>query len=173
MNKLAKFLLAATAFAPSLLIYALVSASNSEYGDSAIFLGFFALLVSLCVFFLCFSKIKLESLPYRASTVEPADKEVFSLLLVYLLPLLTVDLSIYNWEAWILIAFFFCVVVSTSYGYYFNPLLVLFGYHFYKIAESDGVPHVLITRRRIYKTGELLHVCGLAEYILIEKSPPD
>ena len=104
--------------------------------------------------------------------METADNEGFGLLLVYVLPLITRDLAVYNWYEWILVTFLFCLIVATSYGYHFNPLLIFMGYHFYKVTESEGMPHVLITRRRIYKTGEQLEVARVTEYVLIERKPP-
>ena len=173
MSKIAKFLLAVTAFAPVLLTYAVVSVFNCEYWHAAFFLVTCGLLVLMCYSLLRFAKSHLQSKTYRAATVETADNEIFGLLLVYLLPLITRDLAIYNWPSWILVTLFFCFVVATSYGYHFNPLLVFLKYHFYKVAETDGMPHILITNRRIHKTGETLDVGELAEYVLIEKKPPD
>ena len=82
-------------------------------------------------------------------------------------------MATYNWFEWILVTLLFCLIVATSYGYHFNPLLIFFGYHFYKVTETGGMPHILITNRRIYKIGETLDVARLAEYVLIEKKPPD
>lgn len=169
MSKLAKLLLATTAFAPVLLIYAAVSAVDKHFCQAAVFLSACAALVILCDSLLCWAETRLQSRSYCAAAVETADNEVFSLLLVYALPLITRDLSSYNWNAWVLVAFLFCLVVATSYGYHFNPLLVFFGYHFYKVKEAAGIPHILIARRRIYKTGEELDVVRLTEYVLIER----
>ena len=110
---------------------------------------------------------------YHTETVETADHEIFGLVLIYLLPLITRDLVNYNWLVWILVTLIFCLVVATSYGFHFNPLLVFLGYHFYRVTEKGGIPHVLIANRRIYKTGETLNVARLSEYVLIEKKPPD
>ena len=173
MGKLAKFLLAATAFAPVLLTYAAVSLINCDYWYAAAFVAGCVLLVLLCVSLLHFAKSHLQSRSYRATTIETADNEVFGLLLIYLLPLITRDLVTYNWLAWILVTLLFCLVVATSYGFHFNPLLVFLGYHFYRVTETDGMPQVLIANRRIYKTGETLDVARLADYMLIEKKPPD
>ena len=173
VGKLAKFLLAVTAFAPVLLTYAMVSAINCKHWHAAAFVAGCVLSVLLCVVLLRFAKSRLQSRVYRTATVETSDNEVFGLLLIYLLPLITRDLATYNWLAWILVTLVFCLVVATSYGYHFNPLLVFLDYHFYKVAEADGISHVLITKRRIYKTGEILRVSRLAEYLLIEKKPPD
>ena len=173
MGKLAKFLLAVTAFGPVLLTYAMVSAINRERLHAAAFVAGCVLLVLLSVALIRFAKTRLQSRVFHATSVETSDNEVFGLLLIYLLPLITQDLATYNWLAWILVTLVFCLVVATSYGYHFNPLLVFLGYHFYKVTEGHGMPHVLITKRRIYKTGENLNVSRLAEYLLIEKKPPD
>ena len=172
MSRLAKLFLAITAFAPALLTYAAISAINCDYWHAVVFVAGCVLLIFVCVGLLCFAKSSLQSRTYCTATVETADGDVFGLLLVYLLPLITRDLSTYNWLAWVIVTFVFCLVVSTSYGYHFNPLLVFLRYHFYKVTETDGLPHVLITRRRIYKTGETLEVARLAEYVLIEKKAP-
>lgn len=173
MGKLAKLLLAITAFAPVLLTYAAVSIINCEYWHATVFVAACVLLVFSCVGLLRFAKNRLQSRNYRTATVETADNEIFGLLLIYLLPLITRDLAAYNWLAWILVTLLFCLIVATSYGYHFNPLLIFLRYHFYKVTETDGMPHVLITNRRIYKMGETLDVARLAEYVLIEKKPPD
>ena len=143
---------------------------NDKYLCATIFVAICVLLVLVCVSLLNFAKSQLRSRPYYTTTVEIADREIFSLLLVYLLPLITRDLADYNWPAWFVVTFFFCLVVATSYGYHFNPLLVLLGYHFYKVTEKHGMPHILITRRCIYTKGEELKVVRLAPYILIEKT---
>lgn len=172
MSTLAKVLLALTAFAPVLLTYAAVSAMNCEYVHAVTFVITCIVLVLVCAGLLRFARTRLQSRPYRTTTVETADNEVFGLLLVYVLPLITRDLAAYNWYAWILVTLLFCLVVATSYGYHFNPLLIFLRYHFYKVTESEGMPHVLITRRRIYQTGEVLEVGRVTEYVLIEKGPP-
>lgn len=172
MGKLAKLFLAFTAFAPALLTYAAVSIINCDYRYAAIFLVACAALVLVCVGLLRFARSRLQPRTYRPATIETADNEVFGLLLVYLLPLIIRDLATYNWIAWVLVTFVFCLVVAAGYGYHFNPLLVFLGHHFYKVAERDGMPHVLVTKRRIYKLGETLDVARLAEYVLIERKPP-
>ena len=173
MGKLAKFMLATTAFGPVLLTYAGVSVLNGAYCHAAAFVAACVALVALCATMLRFAKNRLQPRSYTTATVETADNEVFGLLLIYLLPLITRDLATYNWFAWILITVLFCLVVAVGYGYHFNPLLVFLRYHFYKVTETNGISHVLITKRRIYRTGERLDVARLAEYVLIEKTPPD
>lgn len=169
MSKLAKFLLAVTAFAPVLWMYAVVSFLNSNYLYTAVFSVGSIPLVLICERLLNCAKNQLQSRKYYTTTIETADGEILSLLLIYLLPLITRNLATYNWLAWLAVTFFFCFVVTASYGYHLNPLLVIRGYHFYKVTEKNGISHILITKRRIYTSGENLRVVRLAEYVLIEK----
>ncbi len=150
-----------------------LSAINYDYWVSIAFVVVCVTLVGVCVVLLRFAKTNLESYNYRTSFVETIDNEIFGLLLIYLLPLITKDLETYNWAIWILVTLLFCFIVAVSYGFHFNPLLIFLGYHFYKVTESGGVTYVLITNRRIYKTDETLNVSSLTEYVLIEKKPPD
>ncbi|MXX87027.1 MAG: hypothetical protein F4Y71_11265 [Acidobacteria bacterium] len=170
MSRLARFLLAATAFAPALLTYSVVSLMNADYRDAAVFLAVCLGLVLACDGLMQFGTRRLATRSYETATVETADGEVFGVLLVYLLPLITRDLATYNWVVWILVTSLFCLVVAASHGFHFNPLLIFLQYHFYKVTEQGGIPHVLITRRRIYKLGESLTVARLGDYLLVE--PP-
>ena len=171
MSKLLKCVLAATAFGPVLLVYAMVSLMNGNYCSAVIFLALCILLVLICDGLMQFGMRYLSTRSYTTATIETADSEVFSFLLVYLLPLITRDLATYNWVAWILVTSMFCLVVATSYGFHFNPLLVLLGHHFYKVTEKDGIPHTLIAKRRFYRSRETLCVGRIADYVLIEKKP--
>ena len=172
MSKFVKLFLALTAFAPAFLTYAGVSALNREYCHAIWFLFICAVLVVLCIDVLSVAKTRVQSRSFHAANVETVDNEVFGFLLVYLLPLITRDLATYNWSVWVLVTLLFCLVVAVGYGYHFNPLLNLLGYHFYRVTEPEGMPHVLITRRRIYRTGEELIVARLTDFVLLEKAPP-
>ncbi len=119
-----------------------------------------------------FAKKNLSTRCYKTKTVETADQEVLSFLLIYVLPLITRDLEDFNWIVYLFIVFFYCFVVVSSYGFHFNPLLTSLGYHFYKVTEEDGMPHVLIAKRHIRRTGESLAVGRLGPYLLIEKGVP-
>lgn len=171
MSPPAKFLLAATSFAPIFLTYAIVSAFNGDYLLALPFVCVCAALMFVCDHLLRVAVTELQSRSYRTDTVKPADRDAFNLLLIYLMPLVVRDLSTYSWPAWFLVSGIFCFIAAVSYGYHFNPLLSLMGYHYYKVSQKGSIPHVLICRRRIYVTGEQLQVGLLADYVLIEKRP--
>jgi len=168
MGGLARFFLAATAFAPIFLVYAIVSAFDHEYCHVLAFFSICAFLTGTCLLLIKLTKSHMSEDNFETRTVETADGENLSLILVYLLPLITNELNLYYWTEWAVIAVFICLIVSRSYGYHFNPLLSMFGYHFYKVAGKEGIPHILINRRRIYNKGENLKVIEISGYTLIE-----
>lgn len=170
ISNLAKLLFGLSGFAPILFVYALVLLFSCEYCTSAI-------LFSSCIFLIAIYKCILKKVKqdqtntFCTETVEPADKDVFTLLLVYLLPVITRDLATYDWRIWILVTGLFCMVMFVfSYGYPFNSLLlVVFRYHFYKITEKNEIPHILITKRSISNAKNNLKVIDLTDYVLLER----
>lgn len=169
MSKLAVFLMTATAFAPALLVYAWLWAAQCYYLEALYSVTACVVLVFLCLGLLAYARKNLQVIEYTPKSIETADSETMNFLLIYLMPLITRDLAMYNWHVWIVIAIIFCFVVSTSYSYHFNPLLVIFRYHFYKVSDKEGMSYVLITRRRLVKANEELRVVRLSEYVLIGK----
>ena len=169
LSKLAVILMAATAFAPAFLVYALVWVMHGCYWKAVFFAGLCFGLVGLCLFLMAQAEKKLTRRSYTPISISTADSEVMNFLLIYLLPLITRDLATYNWFAWIVIALIFCVVVATSYSYHFNPLLVLCGYHFYKVSDKEGMSHVLITKKRLFRANDDLTVGMLSEYVPYSK----
>lgn len=170
MSRWAKFFLTATAFAPVLLVYSGVSLIHGAYCMAAGYFVVFMALLLVCLTIMSFFTQSLPPRNYVTKSVETADQEVLSFLLIYLLPLISKDLTNYNLAIWFIIALFYCFVVTTGYGFHFNPLLTFFGYRFYKVTEENGLPYVLIARRRIYRLGETLTVVALTDFILVEKS---
>lgn len=170
MSLLARLLLTLTGFAPILVVYAIVAVFDADYLPAALCTLVAYTLALVCKALLNYMARALAGRRYTTESVEPADSEIVSFLLIYLLPLVFRNLSEYDWLAWSTIVLLFCVLVAMSYGYHFNPTMVCFGFHFYKVREADGVPHLLVTRRMVYKTGEELSVIKLSAYLLLERS---
>jgi len=169
MSRFTRFFLASTALSPVLLVYAAIAVFDKNWINLAWSLGVFAFLFGLFFILIFWIPVYLQRQNYTADTVEVADKENLQFVLIYLLPIITQDFADQNWIALTIVAIFICLVVATGYGYHFNPILTFLGYHFYKVTEKNGLPHVLITRRRIYKTSEKLRVVSIMDYILIEE----
>lgn len=168
LSRVARFLLTASAIAPVGLSYAWVAYTQ---GDMTVVL--IAALVSFVtlvsgLLMLWYSRVNLEPMDFRPQSIEPADSEPLGFMIFYTLPLFTDRVASLNWAAWIPIVGMFSLVVWSGYGYHFNPLLSIVGWHFYKVTSSDGVTYVLVTRRHIRSASEALKVGQLTEYILLD-----
>lgn len=77
--------------------------------------------------------------------VEDSNASYLSMYLGYFF----VGLSIGNWQQLILIYLIIYVFTYVSQAQYFNPILLLFGYRFYKIKTITGTNLHIITDKRI------------------------
>ena len=68
----------------------------------------------------------------------------------------------------VLLVFF--LAIWTTHAYHFNPLLVVFGYHFYEVTNEGNVTYVLITRSTLRATSGVTAVRELTDYILLDAS---
>lgn len=167
LSTLARVLLTMTSMAPVGLVYAWAAYTQNSSDVAILIAVASALLVPVCIAIMRFAKYKLESFHITIEAIEPADRENTSFLLLYLLPLFTDKFDTLNWSVWVPILAIFALMTSSGYNYHFNPLLSLFGWHFYRV-ESDGVSYVLITRRHLRSVVGRTMVCQLTEYILLE-----
>lgn len=170
MSRVAKFMFAATSVAPALLTYALVALWMREFVTAGV-------LAVIAVVFLAFSygmlkcmKRNLERMDFKVKSVEVADHESMSLLLVYILPLLRPHFEFAEIDplTWIVVPVVLVLLMSTGYGYHFNPLLNMLGWHFYKVGTPEGVNYVLITKKRIRNVKKTTKIGMLTEYIVID-----
>ena len=100
------------------------------------------------------SENNLETMPIEIRSVKPADKEVTTFLIAYILPFL----NIYNPNIWvkIVIVSVLYLTILTSSNYHFNPILSLCGYHYYEITLELNMKgrvylysYVLMTKKTI------------------------
>lgn len=104
----------------------------------------------------------------KATTVEAADRENLGFLLLYILPLFTADFADFNWHILMPAIMIVGFVVATGYSYHFNPLLGLFGWHFFKIGTNEGVSYILITKKQLKNASKPIQVGQLTEYMLLD-----
>ncbi len=168
LNWFAKLQLTSTAIAPVLLTYAWVAYRTCAYRQALVLILTCTALVTVCLIMLSGCKKNLERVPFSMISAEAADRENIGFLLLYLLPLFTSSFSALNWQVWIPAIAIFAAVVGTGYGYHFNPLLGLMGWHFYKVGTKEGVTYVLITKKHLRNTTETIEVGQLTEYIVLD-----
>ena len=168
LNRLAKLLLTCTSLAPIALVYAWVLYTGGNiFGAAMLFIGAVVLVV-LMLILLNYSKTHLERSSFKVTSIEAADREYITFILLYLSPLFTAEFGDLNLDILIPTLLIFLLVISTGYGYHFNPLLGLLGWHFYKVTTKEGVIYVLITKKELRTAKHCLTVGELTEYVVID-----
>lgn len=170
LTRVARLALTATAIAPVGFTYAAVAALNDYYGTMIILMVGSALLVRVCVWLLDAMKGKNASSPleHPITSVEPADRENTAIILLYLMPLFTADFDQLNWLVWVPTLLVFSVIAMTSHSYFFNPLLGLFGWHFYRVGTPENVTRLLISKQTIRKGDRKIIGIELSDYVILD-----
>ncbi|WP_439470360.1 hypothetical protein [Brevundimonas sp.] len=168
INVGARVLLTATALAPVGFTYAWVAYIQDMHKAAFIIAAVSVSLMVICLLVTGAAKASLSATDFRAQSIEAADHENTAFLLLYVMPLFTSQFRSLEWEFWVPTALIFVLITATGYNYHFNPLLGLFGWHFYKVESSEGVTFVLITKRQIRSNKESMKVGQLTEYILLD-----
>jgi hypothetical protein len=70
--------------------------------------------------------------------------------------------------AWLVAGAMLLFVLWSTHALQVNPVLGLFGFHFYEIESIDGVTYLLISRRKISNVMSVRQVVQLSEYGLLE-----
>ena len=167
-NTLAKLMLTGTALAPVALVYAWVLYADGKCDYALYLVGASVVLVIVMLWLLKYSKTHLERSQFKVTSIEAADREHITFILLYLSPLFAAEFGDLNWNVLIPTLIVFLLVISTGYGYHFNPLLGLLGWHFYKVSTEEGVSYVLITKKELRSAKQCLTVGQLTEYIVID-----
>lgn len=181
LNKAAKLTLVATSLAPICLTLWFIEFSQAWEAKLSFWqnvtthwqAGWFYLFATAVMSLLCFllvwlSSQKLEKLPVKIKAVNTVDQEIVGFLLVYLLPLINQTTHTISLSVLIFIAVIFFFIVQNSHAYHFNPLLGVFGYHFYEVTIEGDITYVLITRQNIADCKSISHVVQLTEYMILE-----
>jgi hypothetical protein len=172
LNWFAKLLLAATALAPVAIVVGVNKISN-HYG----FFNWFPWLasaiglVTICLLMLRLISEKGEVEMKQVKAIKNSDQEVVAFLLTYLLPLFSKSMLSFSGDALTSIVVFTIIFVAVvnSNSYHFNPLLGLFGYHFFEITTDQEMTFILISRRNIRKAKLNLKTIEVTDYIYLEK----
>jgi hypothetical protein len=166
LSKFGRLLLVATSLAPIALVIGMSFFSTCKR-LSAIWIGVAILLLLFCLAFLRALRHG-EREAVAIKSISNSDQEVLAFLVTYLLPVLFVrNQSVDPWIE-VTIALLIAVVVYHSNIYNFNPLLGIFGYHFYEITTADDISLILITRTRLHKARNVKNIVWISENMVIE-----
>lgn len=163
----ARFILTLTALAPVAFTYAWAFWSQ----DKRLSLGLgciCAIMIVACITLLNKARSLVEEVSVDISSAETADRENFSLLLLYISPLFADKISDLNWSLWAPIIIVFGVITATGYNYHYSPLLGMLKWHAYRVTASNGITYALLTKRQLRSALGTIKVRQLTEYVLIE-----
>ena len=168
LSRIAKFALTITAIAPVLLTYSGVAFLKGEAAAAIWLFGGFLILSFICLWLLHYVKNKVESMPFRATSVEIADGENIAFLMLYLFPLLTGRTVTPDWQIWLPAILVFGTAVAVSYSYHFNPVLGFLGWHFYKASTEEGVTYVIVSKKQFCNINQTIEIGQMTEYIVVD-----
>lgn len=169
LSKLLELMMVITSISPVILTLWFKEFSKEwNYKDGVIYLITFFVLIGLAYFILNLGINKLQTKPVKIRSISTADKEIISFVFAYLLPLMDIT---YSLLFFLLLLFVF--IVLTTHTYHFNPVLGLFGYHYYEVSIEGGTTYILITKKTLKNTDQVNNVVQLTDYIILEKEIVD
>lgn len=169
LGKLIRVLLALTSVAPIFISLAYILAARSKKISLAILALLFCVLLGyFAVKIIKKSQEKLEKLQISIKKAKSADKEVIGFFAAYALPLLFRGHDVPEIGAWVIAVIMLIFVLWTTHALQVNPVLGLFGYHFYEVETESGISYLMITKRKINNIQSVKNVIQLSEYGILE-----
>ena len=170
LGKLVRVLLALTAIAPLSISLAYVFARDKNLQFAIVAALVCVLFGATAIWVIDRAGQKLERLPVTINKAKSADKEVIGFFVAYALPLLFRSGGIPDLGAWLMAAAILLFVLWSTHAMQVNPVLGVFGFHFYEVESADGITYLLITRRRINSVQSIKSIVQLSEYGVLEAS---
>jgi hypothetical protein len=177
-SRLVRFLFTVTSLAPLCFTYAVVFVLNDGFtlavtANNVKGLLLVALMVALgvvCWKVLSFYSTKVPSQPMKITSLRVADRSAITFVVVYLLPLVTVqEIGIRPLVLFVVLGLLAWLVYHSD-AYLVNPLLAMwpFKYHFYEVATDEEVTYILVSRREIQDTRASLEVRQISTYMFLD-----
>ncbi len=159
-----KFILAITSLSPVAITFWFKDFSkNFNLFDGWFYLLIFLIIIIISFFMIRLAKKKLEVIKVTIHSIQNSDTEVISYIFAYILPFIGFDIKLT-----LFILFLYLFIVFTTNIYHFNPILGLFGYHYYTVSFNNGTTFVLITKKTLMNANEINSVVQLDDYTLLE-----
>lgn len=174
LGRFIRLLLALTAIAPLSVSLAYIYATKDQNFQMAFIAGCFCVLLGAgSLWIIGMAQARLERLPITIKKAKSADKEVIGFFVAYALPLVFRGQSSLDVGAWAVAACMLFFVLWSTHSLQVNPVLGLFGYHFYEVETADGITYLLISKRRIGNALTIKYVVQLSEYGILEAPDPN
>ena len=154
MNRFVKFFLVLTASSPVLLIVGINQFEICKPWTSWTWTPWIwwviaaPILAVLCKGLLICATKWIQKDTIEIVEFERKDQEMLAFLFIYLLPFIRSGKSTFasEWITSICLLVIFAFAISHARAFHFNPVMGLFGYHFYTIKDSHGVSNLLISK---------------------------
>ena len=106
---------------------------------------------------------------------ERKDQEMLTFLFIYLLPFIRSGRSTFasEWITSICLLVIICGAVAHANALHFNPVMGVFGYHFYAIKDSHGVSNLLISKEDLRRHGEEVQTVNLVSNVYLQTEDID
>ena len=147
LSRFAQIALAGTALAPVLLVWA-AAKYRLRPADAVASVAIGVLLVVICLCILAVARRGLQIEPVGIKKATRLDKEALAFLVTYALPLIGQGDDHTNLAALAVFMVVVALVLVQLQILHVNPLLGIFGYHFYEIERADGDSALVLSRSR-------------------------
>lgn len=176
LTKFAKTLLVASSLSPILGAVAINKIGKLDHVGKGMELGWLWWLVAgILLVLICWGLLDNlgktgEKYTINIAEFESTDKEMVAFLIAYLLPFIASENLEFTgqWLTGIYILVVIFLTVMHAGMVHFNPVMGLFGYHFYSYKNENGTPQVLISREETMKVGKVDGVVRLATNIYLQ-----
>lgn len=182
-SNIMKLLFILTAYSPIILIIGVVEVFNIfSDGNSIVLIEhwkelfnrinlifLFILLFVLCFFLIKIAEKKLTIHKIEIDSIDSVDLNILPLIITYFLPCVELlkkgELYIYIWSIVIIIAVF---IAKRS--HFYNPILMLYGYRYYKVNTKAKVSYTIISKKEMKDTKKVNRYSQLTDYVILNQS---
>lgn len=170
LNGFARFLIALAALSPVAVTWVIATSRSSGFGTTQVKVLAIGLVVALlCFLVLSQAEKRLTRVSFVVQEVKAVDSEVVAYVVAYLFPLLAPAASV-DYVSFGFVLLILAVVLSAAHAFTFNPLLTLFGYHFYEVKCATGVTYLLLSRDDVTDVKSVNAVGRLTNYLMLDLS---
>lgn len=169
LSKFSIFMLAITSVSPVFLTYAFILyLEDKSFIKILIVISILLICMLICLFLLKYSRQKLERMRFQIKKIRTVDSDIFSFFIAYLFPFISLDSNNINESVLIFILFMFVIIVLGTHSYSTNPILILFGYHFYEVSTPTNVTYLLMTKRNLRNVKEIKQIVQISDYMVLD-----
>jgi hypothetical protein len=168
LSQLLKTYFVATALSPICFSLAYIAYQRNNNIELCLLFISIAILLGASSFKIIeIAKTKLEILSVSIKKAKSTDKEVIGFFVAYVLPIVfkNSNFDVGSIAIFILLLAF---VIWGTHSFQVNPLLGVFGYHFYEVDTESGITFVLVTKKKIVNVNSIGKVVQLTEYMVLE-----